>query len=209
MTDLISQLADSIIALINEKPQSPRKEEIEEVVKPWVDLAYFRGRLHSNMPIPEPEEAEVTIVDPELERIGKDIVAAVEEDEKYRAQFETYKKSLTDAMNTSVYGGPTVEDREKYWADKLNEPQASLGAAINRLQERIVSRDAIMPLPYKDVSPEMMQLMEFANSERQRLYDITGIHPGDDVRHSCAHGFRPIEGRYILRCACCGLRKYY
>ncbi len=33
MTDLISSLADSILALINSKPQSPTKAEIEEVAR--------------------------------------------------------------------------------------------------------------------------------------------------------------------------------
>ncbi len=33
MTDLISSLADSILALINSKPQSPTKAEIEELLR--------------------------------------------------------------------------------------------------------------------------------------------------------------------------------
>lgn len=33
MTDLLSSLADSIVALINAKPQSPTKAEVEEVLR--------------------------------------------------------------------------------------------------------------------------------------------------------------------------------
>ncbi len=37
MADLISSLADQIIALINSKPSSPRKEEVEAVLRDTID----------------------------------------------------------------------------------------------------------------------------------------------------------------------------
>ena len=37
MTDLTSKLADDILALINAKPRSPTKEEVEQVLRPLID----------------------------------------------------------------------------------------------------------------------------------------------------------------------------
>ena len=43
MTDLISKLADDIITLINASPRSPRKEEIEQVLRD--------GMAEANVPL--------------------------------------------------------------------------------------------------------------------------------------------------------------
>lgn len=43
MSDLISTLADQIVALINTSPRSPTKAQIEEVLKPFMDTAVAHG----------------------------------------------------------------------------------------------------------------------------------------------------------------------
>lgn len=59
MTDLISSLADSIVALINAKPQSPTKAEVEAVVREHVEQSVMRIKadadiLWSHTHIPPP-----------------------------------------------------------------------------------------------------------------------------------------------------------
>lgn len=87
MTDLISSLADSIVALINSKPQSPTKAEVEELLAHWL-LA----------------------IDHETARY------------KFPGESPNAKQA-----------------RQQQWERAVNGP--------------------LMPLPYKEPSPELMQLL--------------------------------------------------
>lgn len=202
MTDLISTLADELLALINSKPSTPSKAEVEAflyratkerseaatrvsryrnlllpAICGWeaetgrrlsVHEGYEHLRISSypagravltRMTLPELDAAEAggwqplldkhlsMHRDPEPYTVTKEALEkavnapeclkcgdhhqpdeicmnplGTKRDEIFRKAFANTSKALLDAMNTSVYGGPTTEDREKYWANKLNEP---------------------------------------------------------------------------------------
>lgn len=143
MTDLISSLADQIIALVNSKPSSPRKEEVEAAIRAvvgeveapqvMVNWAWLKATLkHAGMGRP-PDLAQMAGEtplchaafedgpDPPCRACGTPYSQwrHIHCDEALAAKALASQTALIDAMNTTVYGGPTIEDREKFWANKL------------------------------------------------------------------------------------------
>lgn len=162
MSDLISSLADSILALINAKPQSPTKDEVARLLQSYL-FVEDEGRALYKLPgqtckAPPEDESECLLWPDRMEAgLLKALEESADDIRKSRAYFEEQRErgrrlmglppeteqpplstahqtifdnrtwqvrsqALVDAMNTSVYGGPTIDDRDKYWANKLNEP---------------------------------------------------------------------------------------
>lgn len=107
MTDLISSLAESIVALINAKPQSPTKDEVEKELRRWVR----DGKLSDPYAYTPPPR----------------------------------DMSLHEAVNSP----------DPYAVFKWYDAQP---------------KTRVMPLPHKDPSPELMQLLDGA---RDDLADIS------------------------------------
>ena len=152
MTDLISSLADSIVALINSSPRSPTKEQIGAALRECLGSESNLDRLASDLreqqnnrwqalspqqraeqPCPgyaseqhhwevDPWSTRDTLPGEEANRCSCGATRPIESDRAWTIKARQAAQSLIDSARTATYGGPTVEDREKFWANKLNEP---------------------------------------------------------------------------------------
>lgn len=116
MTDLISSLADSIIALINAKPQSPAKAEVDEVLRKPLTMAMDALHLAS-YPVLGPRKA----IAAEEIKAGTSIKQLMDahlakhnarlqklEDDHYRMEGEKAKRELLAAAREEIKAGDPV-----------------------------------------------------------------------------------------------------
>ena len=134
MTDLIASLAESIVALINAKPQSPTKDEVEAVVREHVEQSVMRIKADADVLASHPvmhiapghvvwsAQNDFTDWTPDP-TAGSCIMPVPHKDPSPELMklMERNTQALKDAMNTSVYGGPTKEDRDRWMSKIFNE----------------------------------------------------------------------------------------
>lgn len=145
MTDLISSLADQLVALNNASPRLPTKQQIEDVLREHFKLlreAVDAGMLAS-YPVfikpmevkwsapydftswaPNPDEGSADLneasleaaisriqgfkTEAELDRIGKELISAIEEDNKAKDEWDAQERAAHKLLG---YSGSTTKER--------------------------------------------------------------------------------------------------
>lgn len=161
MTDLISSLADQIVALINASPRSPTKADIETCLREQLPIGLWAPGLVGRCELVMKEDCQGEMPQSEAER---------------RRQINALQSLWSSALEQ-----PALYNREKIKALALRtgvclgyasgyhhwevDPFSTREPRPDEVANRCVCgatkppSQTIMPLPYKDVSPSVMQLM--------------------------------------------------
>ena len=146
MTDLVSSLANQIISLINSKPSSPTKEEIEAVLRD----ALTGVTSHDDDPMTREPFMWSEPIDPELSRIAAEIIEAIEQNNM-------------DAVSSAQLFGSSFT-KITYKDGVITSTLVPREDAIKSIEEMTQDCERLLKarptMPYKDVSADVMLLKE-------------------------------------------------
>ena len=147
MTDLISKLADALVALNNASPRLPRKEQIEEVLRAGL--------------------SEMVVVD---RQTGGGFI--------WSGASQTPMFSLDDGIECVKVDGVIGHDLVFAAGDGSITTYLATQEQLVKAADAICAEDlrnCIMPLPYKEPSPEYKQALEYHEQWRREAYEAMGI----------------------------------
>lgn len=186
MTDLISSLADSIVALINASPCSPTKAEIEATVRPIIDADHARRVANAASFVAKARAAGWKVSSgcqgetPSVSQAMLDAKHAAYE-KRERAEAEAAKRMIAGNMVEAIE--QDERDRDA-WDEKERAAHKLLGYEGPTTKERLERAKAMMHLIETMPTPVLKADRPCAaSSDGTHAYVYDMVH--DDYRCTC------------------------